>query len=237
MKFLTTAITVYLLTNSLMVLSGSAQGPSPAQIKFEMVVEGQSPYLLNDRKDLSINTGGGKGVLISPRWAMTASHCITSSKQKAGKVNIRFTVAKGKSAQIRVDKVIRHKSKDIALLHLVRPVKAKEQMPVLLLRETLSGPVKYKKVAGNLTWRNIPAIGKKDNLVVRKKTDRKGEAGTSGSPWVLHSSKVGDVLIGITHGGGRAPQVAFVSRWIQETVQKHDPDRLVWATRKQALAK
>jgi hypothetical protein len=130
-----------------------------------------------------------------------------------------------------------HKSKDIALLHLVRPVKAKEQMPVLLLRETLSGPVKYKKVAGNLTWRNIPAIGKKDNLVVRKKTDRKGKAGTSGSPWVLHSSKVGDVLIGITHGGGRAPQVAFVSRWIQETIQKHDPDRLVWATRKQALAK
>jgi len=237
MKALTTRITLYLIANVLMVLSGSAKAPSPTQIKFEMVVEGKSPYLLNDRKDLSINTGGGKGVLISPRWAMTASHCITSSKQKAGKVNIRFMVAKGKSAQIRVDKVIRHKSKDIALLHLVRPVKAKEQMPVLLLRETLSGPVKYKKVAGNLTWRNIPAIGKKDNLVVRKKTDRKGKAGTSGSPWVLHSSKVGDVLIGITHGGGRAPQVAFVSRWIQETIQKHDPDRLVWATRKQALAK
>lgn len=215
----------------------NAPTPKTLPLKFEMVIEGKSPYPLNDRKDLSLNTGGGKGVLISPRWAMTASHCITSRKQKAGKVNIRFTVAKGKSAQIRVDKVIRHKSKDIALLHLVRPVKSKEQMPVLLLRETLSGPVRYKKVAGNLTWRNIPAIGKKDNLVVRKKTDRRGKAGTSGSPWILHSSKVGDVLIGITHGGGRAPQVAFVSRWIQETVQKHDPDRLVWATRKQALAK
>lgn len=215
----------------------NAPTPKTLPLKFEMVIEGKSPYPLNDRKDLSLNTGGGKGVLISPRWVMTASHCITSRKQKAGKVNIRFTIAKGKSAQIRVDKVIRHKSKDLALLHLVRPVKAKEQMPVLLLRETLSGPVRYKKVAGNLTWRNIPAIGKKDNLVVRKKTDRKGKAGTSGSPWILHSSKVGDVLIGITRGGGRAPQVAFVSRWIQETVQKHDPDRLVWATRKQALAK
>ena len=30
-----------------------------------MVVTGESPYPLNDRNDLSLNTGGGKGVLIS----------------------------------------------------------------------------------------------------------------------------------------------------------------------------
>ena len=47
-------------------------------MKFEMVVTGKSPYALADRKDLSLNTGGGKGIWISPRWAMTASHCITS---------------------------------------------------------------------------------------------------------------------------------------------------------------
>lgn len=63
MKALTTRITLYLIANVLMVLSGSAKAPSPTQIKFEMVVEGKSPYLLNDRKDLSINTGAARACL------------------------------------------------------------------------------------------------------------------------------------------------------------------------------
>ena len=128
--------------------------------RFEMVVTGESPYPLNDRNDLSLNTGGGKGVLISPRWVLTASHCITSSKQKAGKVNVRFTVSRQGSANWH-DKVIRHKTKDIALLRLVRPVKPKERKPVLLLRQTMLGKVSMKKVAGGMTWRNIPAVGKR----------------------------------------------------------------------------
>ena len=209
-------------------------------VKFEMVLEGKSPYPLADRKNLSLNCGGGKGVLISPRWVMTASHCITSRKQKAGQVKVSFPGANRKKVNIRVDKVVRHKSKDIALLRLVRPVKPAERRPVLLLRETLlvqDGKLKMKKVAGNAAWRGIPAIGKKDNLSVPNKKDRKGKAGTSGSPWLLHSPKVGDVLIGVTHGSGLAPQVAWVSKWIQQSVQTHGKDRLVWATKKQALNK
>ena len=209
-------------------------------VKFEMVLEGKSPYPLADRKNLSLNCGGGKGVLISPRWVMTASHCITSRKQKAGQVKVSFPGANRKKVNIRVDKVVRHKSKDIALLRLVRPVKPAERKPVLLLRETLlvqDGKLKIKKVAGNVVWRGIPAVGKKDNLSVPNKKDRKGKAGTSGSPWLLHSPKVGDVLIGVTHGSGLAPQVAWVSKWIQQSVQTHGKDRLVWATKKQALNK
>jgi hypothetical protein len=35
--------------------------PSEVAVKLGMVVTGKSPYPLADRKDLSLNTGGGKG--------------------------------------------------------------------------------------------------------------------------------------------------------------------------------
>ena len=220
----------------------SEQEPSteaaPAEPNFEMVKEGTSPYPLTDRKDLSVNCGGGKGVLISPRWVLTASHCITSGSQADGKVSVNFSGEDGKERKIGVEKVVRHPNKDLALLLLKRPVTAKERDPVLLLRAPLlekDGKLKIKKVAGNAVWRDIPGIGKNDNLSVPNKEERQGKAGTSGGPWLLHSPQVGDVLIGITHGSGLAPQVGWVAKWIQETVQAHGADRLVWATKQQAL--
>lgn len=132
--------------------------PPEVPVRFEMVATGQSPFPTNDRKNLSVNCGGGKGVLI-------------------------------------------------------------------------------KKVSGNMAWRGIPAVGKGDHLAVPNKKNRKGKAGSSGSPWVIHSPQVGDVLVGITHGGGRAPQVAYAARWIQQSVTRHSSDRLVWATKPQTLKK
>ena len=231
-----TVLRTSIIFAGLFVFSGFGQ-LAQAAMKFEMVVTGESPYPLLDRKDLSLNTGGGKGVLISPRWAMTGSHCITSRKQKAGKVTVIFPGPKGKKIKVKVTKVLRHKSKDIALLQLARAVKPAERMPVLLLREKVLGKFPMKKCAGNAAWRNIPAVGKKDNFAVPNKKDRKGIAGTSGSPWLMHSKTVGDVLIGVTHGSGRAPSVAWVSRWIQETVNKNGGAKLVWATAEQARGK
>ena len=210
--------------------------PKPP-VNYTIVVTGKSPYPLADRKDLSLNTGGGKGVIIAPGWAMTASHCITWRKQKAGQVKVSFPGANGKGVNIKVTKVLRHKSKDIALLKLARPVKPEERMPVLLLREKVLGKIAMKKVAGNGVWRGIPAVGKNDNFAVPNKKERKGKAGTSGGPWLMHSKTVGDVLIGVTRGSGRAPSVAWVSRWIQETVNANGGGKLVWATADQARGK
>ena len=80
-------------------------------------------------------------------------------------------------------------------------------------------------------------MGGTDNLRVPKKEDRRGKAGSSGGPWLIHSDEVGDVLVGITHGGGFAPQVAYAAKWIQESVSKHSKDRLIWATKKQTLGR
>lgn len=232
------SLTIFVLLGVSHGLAEDKPAAAAVHLEFEMLDETELRYPINDREDLSVSCGGGKGVLISPHWVLTASHCITAKKQKAGKVVVSFPNADGKVMKIKVDKVIRHPNKDMALLRLVKPVKTSERMPLLLLRECLlpiDGKLSVKKVAGNGTWRDIPVIGKKDNLRVTDKSESRGKAGTSGGPWVIHSPEIGDVLIGVTHGGGRAPQVAYAAQWLEYSVRKFSNDGLLWATKKQTL--
>ena len=53
---------------------------------------------------------------------------------------------------------------------------------------------------------------------------------------MIHSPLVGDVLVGVTHGTGRVPQVGKACEWIERTVASLSDDRILWATPEQALA-
>jgi hypothetical protein len=206
---------------------------------FKIVDPAALAFPKEPRTDLSVNVGGGKGVVIAPHWVITASHCI-SSKRK-GIVPVQYVDANGKKCTVMSDKVLRAKSVDIALVRLVKA--AEGRTPILLLKDgfplTKNQSYRLKKVAGNASWDDIPArvsTKSKGTRLYVSKEHRKGKAGTSGSPWVIHSPLVGDVLVGVTHGSGRVPQVGTICNWIQKTVSELSEDTLVWATPKQALS-
>lgn len=49
----------------------------------------------------------------------------------------------------------------------------------------------------------------------------------------MHSEQFGDVLVGITHGSGRVPQVGKVWKWIQQTLAEKSTDSILWVTPQQ----
>lgn len=203
------------------------------------------PYSTDDREDLSLQCGGGKGVLIAPNWALTASHCIGSKLEKKGDVSVRFKLPDGHHRVVKVDRVLRHAYKDLALLRLERRVEPQEREPIILIRDALkpsdayfqNNRVPIKKVAGNAAWRGIPALPRNDHLFIPEKKHRRGKAGTSGSPWVIHTPSLGDVLVGITHGSGRSPQIGYCSKWIENSVRQNSDNRIIWATKQMVLPK
>ena len=206
---------------------------------FSVVDPEALPYSVEPRTNYAITLGGGKGVLISPSWVLTASHVITWDKQKdPWKLSMRFAGRDGE--EYRAAKVFRHPGKDLALVQLRQPI-LQGREPVLLMRDIIGKgqKVTVKKVTEGRqdAWKNLPARGgRQDNLYISK-GQRKGGAGTSGSPWLVESPLVGDVLVGITHGSGRAPQVAAAKGWIDKIVSTNTPDeQLHWATMSQVKA-
>lgn len=245
----------YIYTATLVVLALSGACPSLAasdsaaqaekntnsDLRFRIADPAALEFPKKPRSDLSVHIGGGKGVIIAPHWVMTASHCISTRRQ--GVVPVRYVDDKGKKRTVMSDKVIKAGVVDISLVRLVKPAHGRE--PILLLKDGLpvmkknADPYFLKKVSGNNVWTDIPARVSRRSRGERfyvSKPHRRGKAGSSGSPWVIHSPMVGDVLVGVTHGTGRIPQVGKISHWILKTVSELSDDTLTWATREQALA-
>lgn len=213
---------------------------TPSKPAFHIVNPKENPFPITPRRDLCVNIGGGKGVVIAPHWVLTAAHCISSKRGDA--VRMTYFNEEGKKVTLTSDKVVRHGATDLALVRFKPVIEGKR--PLLLLKDGFpvgkkgQPPYQLTKIAGNGVWENIPArVSPKsggDRFYVTK-DQREGKAGTSGSPWIMRSPLVGDVLVGITHGTGRIPQVGKACGWIQETVNAMSTDRIQWAMPEQAL--
>lgn len=168
-----------------------------------------------------------KGVIIAPSWVLTAKHCATQ--------RLNFVTAGKKSQKKRVEQKIHFKDADIALLR-VEEASFNEERSAQILANALptSHQFTYKKVIHN-AQKGISKIY--DDLILKVKNKKrlksltpKGKAGSSGAPWVVNTDN-GDVVVGITHGGGRAPQVAQAKKWVNVQVKKWTPNENVkWVT-------
>ncbi len=198
-----------------------------------------SPYSLESRDNYGAGIRKCRAALIAPSWILTARHCIGSKKvnniEKHGWVRLHYYDESGVKQIVRYNSkaVFRHPGKDIGLMQLTEAVKEDLIEPVLLLSTPIlkkHGYFNMKKVSANI-FKDIPVrAGRRSNAFVSK-PDRGGKAGSSGAPWVFESETVGDVLFAVTHGSGRAPQVAYVKNWINDTVEANDSSvQLNWVT-------
>ena len=168
-----------------------------------------------------------KGVIIAPSWVLTAKHCATQ--------RLNFVTAGKKNQKKRVEQKIRFRGADIALLRVKKASFTEDQSAqVLAIPLPTSHQFTYKKVI-HKTNKSMPKIYDELTLKVKNKKRLKsftprGKAGSSGAPWVVNTDK-GDVVVGITHGGGRAPQIAQAKKWIDAQIKKWTPNENVkWMT-------
>ncbi|HID16345.1 MAG TPA: trypsin-like serine protease, partial [Candidatus Atribacteria bacterium] len=183
-----------------LVISFNAVAESPPEITipplpgfqyYATVDKDSTPYSIKARKDYSVKLSNCGASLIAPSWVITAGHCITRAKQSNPKtIRVRFTSKNKDITFRRATKVYKHKYRDLALIQLKKQASYNVQ-PILLLKDNISpedGYIKIKKVYNQRLYPNITtrSTKKSHNLYVSK-SERKGKAGSSGSPWVYES--------------------------------------------------
>jgi len=204
----------------------------------EEIVE-ETPIFSANPNDYSISllTKGKidicKGAIIAPSWILTAKHCAVT--------NLNYVTDGKRKEKVKIDKKIRFKRSDIALLKLVKPLFENKNIVMLSAKPLLKefGKLDYKKVTHNAS-RGTPRVYgnlslRANNQKTLKSLTPVGKAGSSGSPWVV-TTDVGDVVVGVTHGGGRAPQVSFAKSWMDATLKAYTPDEHIkWLTDREMI--
>ena len=126
-------------------------------------------------------------------------------------------------------------------MKLVTPAFSDKNIVVLSAKPLLKeyGEIDYKKVTHNAS-RGTPRVYghlrlKTNSIKSLKSLTPVGKAGSSGSPWVVNTD-IGDVVIGVTHGGGLAPQVSFAKLWIDNMLKKYTPnEKIKWLTNRDTI--
>jgi len=215
-----------LLTVSILFSTQMIQAESPVEIPLPPKVTTSVPddysiSILNGRSDIC------KGVVIAPSWVLTAGHCATQ-----GITHVTSSTSKVRSKK-RIDKKFKfRKGADLALLKIYNAPFKSEEAITLLAKPILPeyGILDNIKVIHNAK-KGIAVVY--DNLRLKARTKKqlksltpKGKAGSSGAPWVVKTD-YGHVAVGITHGGGVAPQIAQARKWIDKLVKKHTPNEQI----------
>ena len=219
-------LSIFLLTHTVEAESPIVI-PLPPQVSTS-VADDYSISILNGRRDIC------KGVIIAPSWVLTAGHCATRGITHVTASKLRFKKEIDKKFKFR-------KGADLALLKIKSAPFKPESAITLLARPLLSeyGILDNIKVVHNAksgkakVYENLKLKAK--NRKELKSLTPKGKAGSSGAPWVIKTDN-GDVAVGITHGGGVAPQIAQAKKWINKLIAKHTPsEQIKWLEEREVL--
>ena len=180
--------------------------------------------------------GMGTAELIAPDWIVTAKHVATRviANPDASRVTVQFTTPAG-TFSAKVVQAFGADDADVALARLDHPL---TNIPVIALASNALPQGRLAKIT------MIGHSGDKHALFDRYcrlkgadlvRVDR-GESttlkgGDSGGAWITGGTNAADeVLIGIVHGGGHAPEVSRLRVWIDATLAAHGGAKAVWRT-------